>query len=87
MKLSEDIRDLILEFDGKQIIIKNNKESNDLKLVELEEKYERAIEILSELGKIDIDVIDDLSKTVRDLELLGIVTYIEGGYLKINIIE
>lgn len=87
MKLSEDIRDLILEFDGKQIIIKNNKESNDLKLVELEEKYERAIEILSELGKIDIDVIDDLSKTVRDLELLGIGTYIEGGYLKINIIE
>lgn len=65
MGLSEDNRNLKLEFDGKVITIKNNEEVEQMKKELIEQlKKDNTIEQLQEVGKIDIDCIDE------DLELL-----------------
>ena len=85
--LNESIRNLEISFDGTQIIIKNDEEMNDMEITKMEMKYVKMIEMLEELGKIDIDHIEDLKTTVRELKLLGHEAYIEEGYLKLDVDE
>ena len=55
MGLGEETRMLELEFTGKEIIIKNNKEENNmLKLKELREEY---LEKIVNLEKMDADIV------------------------------
>ena len=83
--LGESIRNLEISFDGTQIIIKNDKEMNDMELTKIEKKHERLLEMLEELGKVNTDNIDNISGTIKELELLGHRVYLEEGYLILDI--
>lgn len=87
LNLNKTFRNIKLEFDGETITIKNNKEENEMKKQELEKKYAKAIEILTEVGSLPVEAIDNLGEFIDELKALGYIVELDASTDYLELVE